>query len=63
MAIDGGVRLMLSQPQSLCTIYDMTGRVVKTITNVTNNTEVSLTPGAYIIATDLCVTPVTVVVR
>jgi hypothetical protein len=63
VALSGGVRFICNVPQTGCRIYDVAGRLVKAIDMVSQNTDVALPLGAYIITTDQHPSPVKLVVR
>lgn len=61
VSIDGALRIVCSAPQTGCRVYDSTGRLVRYIQNVDNNTDIELPLGLYIIITDQCRRPVTAI--
>jgi len=60
---DGGIRIACSAPQTGCRVYDLAGRIVASLPQVENNTEIALQQGVYIVTTDQCSTPSRVAVR
>lgn len=63
IGLDGAVRIVCSAPQTGARIYDITGRLVTTIAEVSNNTDIDLPQGVYLIVTDQARTPRRVIVR
>jgi hypothetical protein len=63
VALSGAVRFICNVPQTGCRIYDISGRLVKSLDMVSQNTDVPLPLGAYIITTDQHKTPVKLVVK
>lgn len=61
--IDGGVRLVCTTPHTGVRVYDAAGRLLRLIPQVSDNAEILLTPGAYIITTDQQRSPLRVLVR
>ncbi len=61
--IDGGVRLVCTTPHTGVRVYDAAGRLIRLIPQVSDNAEILLTPGAYIITTDQQRSPLRVLVR
>jgi len=61
--VEGGVRLVCGAPHTGCRIYDVSGRLVRMIPLIENNTVVTLPYGAFIIVTDQQRTPLRVLVR
>jgi hypothetical protein len=63
VAISGGVRFICNTPQTGCRIYDVAGRMIMSLDQVSQNMDVALPLGAYIITTDQHKSPVKLVVR
>lgn len=59
----GLVRFICSAPQTQVCVYDMSGRLVASVAEVSQNTELPLAPGAYLIKTAQHPTPVRVLVQ
>lgn len=60
---NGCLRFICSSPHTGVRIYDPSGRLVMTLDEVTNNLDVDILPGVYMVITDNHRTPVKVVVR
>ncbi len=60
---DGFLRIICSEPQSACEIYDPSGRQVMFIDEVDHNTDLYLSPGIYLVRTAQHRTPVKVAVK
>ncbi len=63
IGLDGAVRIVCSAPQTGARIYDITGRLVTTVAELTNNTDIDLPQGVYLVVTDQARTPRRVIVR
>jgi hypothetical protein len=61
--IEGAIRFICSTPHTGVQIFDTTGRCVKQISQVDNNTDIEMPGGVYIITTDQCHRPVKAIVR
>lgn len=59
----GMLRIVCSAPQTNCRIYDTTGRLVRQIGTVDNNTDIEMPYGVFLVVTDQHPTPVKVAVR
>jgi endonuclease I len=59
----GGLRFVCAFPHTGCRIYDASGRQVKMIPEIENNTIIELPLGAFFIVTDQQSTPLRVLVR
>ena len=59
----GLLRLRCSNPHTGVRVYDITGRLVLTIAEITDLYELTLTPGAYLITTREHPTPVRAIAR
>lgn len=62
-ALPGAVRFQVAEPHTGCRIHDTLGRLVTVIAEVSDNMDVSLRPGVYLITTDQSSRPVRVVVK
>lgn len=58
----GGVRIVCGEPHSGCRVYDLAGRLIRSVGVVEDNTIIELSPGAYFIVTDQCSTPLRILV-
>lgn len=63
IGLDGAMRIVCSAPHTGVCVYDLTGRLVATIPEVSNNTDIDLPRGAYLVITDQARTPHRVLVR
>lgn len=63
IAFSGGVRLICGQPHTGVKVYDATGRMVRYIGEIENNTLIELPYGAYFIITDQQHTPARILVQ
>lgn len=63
IGLDGAMRIVCSAPHTGVCVYDLTGRLVATIPEVANNTDIDLPRGAYLVVTDQSRTPRRVLVR
>jgi endonuclease I len=61
--LDGAVRFICSTPHTGVRIFDTTGRCIKYIDSVDNNTDILLPQGIYVITSDQCHRPVKAIVR
>ncbi len=59
----GYIRFICSTPHYNINIYDITGRIIKTIAVVENNMEISLPNGAYFIASPQQKRPIKIIVK
>lgn len=57
------VRFVCDKPHTGCRIYDISGRLVRTISTVEHGTMITLPYGAYIVTTDQCGTPIKILIR
>lgn len=62
-AFPGIIRFDCAAPQSNCRIYDVTGRLVRTIERIERDMDIEMPFGVYFITTDSHSTPVKVAVR
>jgi endonuclease I len=62
-SMEGAFRFICSTPHTGVQIFDTTGRCIKHIDQVDNNTDVTMPQGVYIITTDQCSRPVKAIVR
>lgn len=63
LGLEGGIRFVCSAPQTGACIYDVTGKLLMIIDEVSNNTDIDLPLGVYIITTDQSPRPHKVAVR
>jgi hypothetical protein len=61
--LDGAIRFICSTPHTGVKIYDTTGRCVKHIDSIDNNTDIDMPAGIYIVTTNECRRPVKAIVR
>ena len=61
--IPGGLRVITSQSHTGCRIYDTSGRLVRYLPVIVNDTEIFLPLGAYIITTEQQPAPIKVLIR
>ena len=62
-SFSGFIRFICSQPQTGCRIYDVAGRLVRTIDSVEQNFDLDMPYGVFFIVTDQHKTPVKVSVK
>lgn len=60
---DGFIRFICEAPQTTARVFDMTGKLVITIPEVSMNLDVEIPTGVYMVVTDQCSRPVKVIVR
>jgi hypothetical protein len=61
--LDGAFRFICNTPHTGVKIYNTTGRCIKELDEVENNTDIEMPRGVYIITTDQCHRPVKAIVR
>lgn len=57
------VRIQVASPHTGCRIFDALGRLVTVIAEVSDNMDISLRPGVYLITTDQCTRPVKAAIK
>lgn len=60
---DGFLRFICSTDQTNARVYDMTGRLIKTLDTIHNNLDVEIGAGVFMVVTDQSRRPIKVVVR
>jgi len=63
VALEGAVRIICAAPQTGCRIFDVAGRLVTEVPVVSNNTDIPLPLGVYLVTTDQSRRPLKVSVR
>lgn len=63
IGLDGAIRIKCAVPQTGCRIHDVTGRLVRYLDIVEDNTDIDLPLGIYFVTTDQAKSPAKVAVR
>lgn len=63
IGLEGAIRIKCPEPQTGCRIYDVTGRLVRCIDIVEDNTDIDMPLGIYFVTTDRTTAPHKVAVR